>query len=154
MAGATRVRLAALALLGCGAFALPNSRIAFTQHGVAEGEDALVHAAPTLSSRLASLTPQLLSSAIARVMSLDSRAEVNTGLPAGDIFNRPDGNVLVFVDGLRPTGEDRAQPTRGVGARWGWGTGAGGGVISVELRNVLVLKSPVRDISLREKSVV
>ncbi|CAM9641962.1 unnamed protein product [Ascophyllum nodosum] len=53
---------------------------------------------------MASLTPQLLASAIARVMSLDSRAEVDTALPAGDIFNRPDANVLVFVDGLRPEG--------------------------------------------------
>lgn len=52
------------------------------------------------------MTPQLLSSAIARVMSLDARAEVGAELPAGDIFNRPDGNVLVFVDGLRPQGNE------------------------------------------------
>lgn len=99
----------ALALLGLqqGAWALPSSKVAFLQHGLAEGEDAVMHAPPAgSSSRLSAITPQLLSSAIARVMSLDARAEVDTGLPAGDIFNRPDANVLVFVDGLRPTGAD------------------------------------------------
>lgn len=93
-------------LLGCGASALSPSRVAFGQHGVAEGDENVMHApAQGGSSRLASLTPQLLSSAIARVMSLDARAEVGSELPAGDIFNRPDGNVLVFVDGLRPQGK-------------------------------------------------
>lgn len=100
---------AALAVLGLqqGAWALPSSKVqvAFAQHGLAEGEDAVMHAPhATESSRLAAMTPQLLSSAIARVMSLDARAEVDTTLPAGDIFNRPDANVLVFVDGVRPTG--------------------------------------------------
>ena len=87
---------------------MPSSRVAFLQHGLAEGEEAVIHAPPAGSSRLSAITPQLLSSAIARVMSLDARAEVDTGLPAGDIFNRPDANVLVFVDGLRPTGDDMA----------------------------------------------
>lgn len=113
---------AALSLLSAsrrqpGAWALQqqSSKVAFAQHGLEEGEDAVMHAPPsssapgtgtaaTSSPRLATVTPQLLSSAIARVMSLDARAEVDTGLPAGDIFNRPDANVLVFVDGLRPTG--------------------------------------------------
>ncbi len=80
----------------------------------------------TESSRLAAMTPQLLSSAIARVMSLDARAEVDTTLPAGDIFNRPDANVLVFVDGVRPTGTAlaslRAEERIGAGS-WGWGVG-------------------------------
>lgn len=110
MAGGMRsVRFGAagLALLGCGALALPASKVAFGQHGVAEGEDAVMHAPLVSGSRMVSMTPQLLSSAIARVMSLDARAEVNTGLPAGDIFNRPDGNVLVFVDGLRSTGAEK-----------------------------------------------
>lgn len=98
--------LGATALLGCGASALSPSRVAFGQHGVAEGDENVMHA-PVQggSSRLASMTPQLLSSAIARVMSLDARAEVGAELPAGDIFSRPDGNVLVFVDGLRPKGK-------------------------------------------------
>lgn len=99
-----RFGAAGLALLGCGAFALPSSKVAFLQHGVEEGEDAVMHAPSTVMTKMASLTPQLLSSAISRVMSLDARAEVDTGLPAGDIFNRPDGNVLVFVDGLRASG--------------------------------------------------
>lgn len=104
--GRTSLLATALALLGLlqGAWALPSSKVAFLQHGLAEGEDAVMHALPSGSSRLSALTPQLLSSAIARVMSLDARAEVDTGLPAGDIFNRPDVNVLVLVDGLRPTG--------------------------------------------------
>lgn len=99
-----RFGAAGLALLGSGAFALSSTKVAFLQHGVEEGEDVVMHPPSMLSSKLASLTPQLLSSAISRVMSLDARAEVDTGLPAGDIFNRPDGNVLVFVDGLRPSG--------------------------------------------------
>lgn len=103
---ARTIRTSLLALLGLqqGAWALPSSKVAFLQHGLADGEDAVMHAPPAGSSRLSSITPQLLSSAIAKVMSLDARAEVDTGLPAGDIFNRPDANVLVFVDGLRPTG--------------------------------------------------
>ena len=107
-----RFGAAGLAVLGSGAFALPSSKIAFLQHGVVEGEDAVMHPPSTLSSKLASLTPQLLSSAISRVMSLDARAEVDTGLPAGDIFNRPDGNVLVFVDGLRASGESEPERTK------------------------------------------
>eukprot|EP00752_Nemacystus_decipiens_P016253 g14533.t1 len=105
--GRTSSLATALVLLGLqqqGAWALPSSKVAFLQHGLAEGEDAVMHAPPAGSSRLSAITPQLLSSAIARVMSLDARAEVDTGLPAGDIFNRPDANLLVFVDGLRPTG--------------------------------------------------
>lgn len=103
--GRTSLLATAFAVLGLqqGGWALP-SKVAFVQHGLAEGEDAVMHAPPGGSSRLSSITPQLLSSAIARVMSLDARAEVDTGLPAGDIFNRPDANVLVFVDGVRPTG--------------------------------------------------
>lgn len=103
--GRTSLLATAFALLGLqqGAWALPSSKVAFAQHGLAEGEDAVMHAPPAGSSRLSAITPQLLASAIARVMSLDARAEVDTGLPAGDIFNRPDANVLVFVDGLRPT---------------------------------------------------
>lgn len=105
--GRTSLLATALVLLGLqqqGAWALSSSKVAFLQHGLAEGEDAVMHAPPSGSSRLSAITPQLLSSAIARVMSLDARAEVDTGLPAGDIFNRPDANVLVFVDGLRPAG--------------------------------------------------
>lgn len=105
----TSLVAAALALLSAsqqGAWALQQSKVAFAQHGLEEGEDAVMHAPSSSSgtSRLATMTPQLLSSAIARVMSLDARAEVDTGLPAGDIFNRPDANVLLFVDGLRPAG--------------------------------------------------
>ena len=104
MALATSVRVTALVLLGCRALALPSTRVAFSEHGVAEGDEPVLHPPITSRTRMASLTPQLLASAIARVMSLDSRAEVDTALPAGDIFNRPDANVLVFVDGLRPEG--------------------------------------------------
>lgn len=104
---AMSVRLTTLALLGYEAFALPNTRVAFSEHGVTEGDEAVLHPPVTSRVRMASLTPQILSSAIARVMSLDARAEVDTALPAGDIFNRPDANVLVFVDGLRPEGENR-----------------------------------------------
>lgn len=103
-------------LLGCssGAFAakqraIPSaSRVAFTQHGVADGEDAVMH--PPASSQKAALpiTPPVLSSAIARLMSMDgARAESGwegLDLPSGDIFNRPDGNVLLFVDGVRSQG--------------------------------------------------
>lgn len=105
---ATTLRLGvSLAFLGCGALALStSSRVAFHQHGLKEGDDIVLHAPASGSSKIsASLTPELLSSAIARVMSLDSRPELGRDLPAGDIFNRPDGNVLVFVDGLRPQGE-------------------------------------------------
>ncbi|CAB1119967.1 unnamed protein product [Ectocarpus sp. CCAP 1310/34] len=106
--GRTPLLAAALALVGSRqgvwAAAAPSSKVAFVQHGLAEGEDAVMHAPSTISSRLATITPQVLSSAIARVMSLDARAEVEAGLPAGDIFNRPDANVLVFVDGIRPKG--------------------------------------------------
>lgn len=110
----TSLLAAALALLSAsqqqqGVWALQQSKVAFAQHGLEEGEDAVMHAPSSsagsgASSRLSTMTPQLLSSAIARVMSLDARAEVDTGLPAGDIFNRPDANVLLFVDGLRPAG--------------------------------------------------
>lgn len=104
-----------MALLGCGAMAMPTSKVAFVQHGVSEGDEAIMHAPSTSGPRMSPLTPQLLSSAIARVMGLDARAEVDTGLPAGDIFNRPDGNVLVFVDGLRPTGEQKIETARAGG---------------------------------------
>lgn len=116
--GRTSLLAAALALFGSRqgvwAAAAPSSKVAFAQHGLAEGDDAVMHAPSTISSRLATMTPQLLSSAIARVMSLDARAEVETGLPAGDIFNRPDANVLVFVDGLRPKGIDVRERKMGV----------------------------------------
>lgn len=106
-----RLGCSALALLACGAFAakqraIPSAtRVAFAQHGVAEGEDAVI--LDPASSRKAAfyLTPEALSSAIARVMSLDGANTEMADLPAGDIFNRPDGNVLVFVDGLRPQGD-------------------------------------------------
>lgn len=108
---ASTLRLGAgLVLLGCGALAAPSSRVAFVQHGVGEGENAIMHARS--SSKTAMLTPQMLASAIARVMSLDARAELGTELPAGDIFNRPDGNVMVFVDGVRPQGESCVFHTR------------------------------------------
>lgn len=117
-AGRSSFFAAALALLGAQlaeAVTASPSKVAFVQHGLAEGEDAVMHAPSTTRSRLATMTPQLLSSAIARVMSLDARAEVDTGLPAGDIFNRPDANVLVFVDGLRPTGTARRRDDPGPG---------------------------------------
>lgn len=105
-----RLGYSALALLGCGALAakqraIPSAtRVAFAQHGVADGEDAVM-LEPASSRKAASyLTPQVLSSAIARVMSLDGANTDMADLPAGDIFNRPDGNVLVFVDGLRLQG--------------------------------------------------
>ncbi|CAM9871252.1 unnamed protein product, partial [Choristocarpus tenellus] len=77
-------------------------RVAFQQHGVIDGGDPIMMA-PSRSQGHG-LTPQLLASAVARVMSLDARAEVGADLPAGDMFNRPDGNLLVFVDGLQPFG--------------------------------------------------
>lgn len=114
MRSSVRDAATALTLLASGAFALPSTKVAFVQHGVADGDDAIMHGPSKVTTRIASLTPQLLSSAIARVMSLDARAEVDTGLPAGDIFNRPDGNVLVFVDGLRPTGTTAKEDETGM----------------------------------------
>lgn len=135
-AGRSSFFAAALAVLGSqlaeGAAAW-SSKVAFVQHGLAEGEDAVMHAPSTTSSRLASMTPQLLSSAIARVMSLDARAEVETGLPAGDIFNRPDANVLVFVDGLRHTGTARGRDGLGTGA------GSSGGELIAAVREKCLL---------------
>lgn len=121
----TLLRLGTAVLLaGCGASvvdaakqrAIPSAtRVAFTQHGVSEGEDVVMHEPSIWRKATSYLTPEVLSSAIARVMSLDGRASREAGveLPAGDIFNRPDGNVLVFVDGLRPQGKRQACLSRG-----------------------------------------
>lgn len=94
---------AGLALLACGASAVPTAKVAFGRHGLAEGEADVMYAKE--NTKVVSLSPQMVSSAIARMMSLDSRPELGTDLPAGDIFNRPDANVMVFVDGVRPQGE-------------------------------------------------
>jgi hypothetical protein len=77
------------------------ARAAFLQRGVEEADALLLHTQGS-SGRINS---NQLSSAISRVLSLDARAEVGVTLPTGNLFNRPDVNLIVLVEGLRTRGE-------------------------------------------------
>jgi hypothetical protein len=77
------------------------ARAAFVQRGVEQADAPLLHTEGS-SGRINS---NQLSSAIGRVLSLDARAEVGVTLPTGNLFNRPDVNLIVLVEGLRTRGE-------------------------------------------------
>jgi hypothetical protein len=77
------------------------ARAAFVQRGVEEADAPLLHTQGS-SSRISS---NQLSSAISRALSLDARAEVGVTLPTGNLFNRPDVNLIVLVEGLRTRGK-------------------------------------------------
>jgi hypothetical protein len=89
------ISLSLVALASAAAKHATSGKVAFIEVG--RSYNVVDNFEPKRTNRI---NAKQLNTAIHRVLMLDARADLNVKLPSGDLFNRQDANVVIFVDGV------------------------------------------------------